>query len=215
MGHLLEYTRLPNNQWINLDLTTVTQGAPVIGSPVPIVDPVTHFQNVYVNTPSGPLIEYIRLLSGQWTTLDVAAASGYSAKNFFQLVGSPRPFVDLATGLQTLFVESANNDLIELIRAPNGGWTWVNLTATAQAPMIGSEPVPFADGSAELLFATSGPGHLWESRELPGGRWTSSDLTQTHGLALVGNNPAPIIDPVTGFLNVYDTANIIQEASPA
>jgi hypothetical protein len=100
-GHSIEFTRLPPGNWVALDLTAVYQGPTAIGETIPFTDPLTHFQNAYVRTASGDLAAYTRLADGRWITADFTA--GYNLPKIFS---DPEPFVDPATGYQSVYVRA-------------------------------------------------------------------------------------------------------------
>jgi len=100
-GHVVEYTRLPPGNWIAVDLTSQWRGPAVIGDAVPFTDPLTGFQNAYVRTGSGGLAAYTRLPDGSWIAADFTARYGLP-----KIFSDPQPFVDPATGYQSVFVRA-------------------------------------------------------------------------------------------------------------
>ncbi len=215
-GSLVEYTNMLTPRWTTLDVTNAAHGVAVTGTPEPFVDPVTGFENVYVTSTTGHLIEYTRLADGSWITLDLSVVSGLSALSNVT-VETPRPFVDLAAGVQTVFAAGRGGQLYEFARRLNGSWGYLNVAALPGQPQISGDPVPFDDnigGSREYLFYDSAGGQMWESSEQPNGSWTPFDISQSAGGPYVDGTPEPFVDPVTHLLNVYYDSSLITLSLP-
>jgi hypothetical protein len=209
-GDLIEYTTMLASHWTTLDVTNAAHGVAVTGTPEPFVDPVTGFENVYVTSATGHLIEYTRLADGSWITLDLSVVSGLGANLAF--AGTAQPFVDLATGVQTVFATSRGGQLYELARRLNGSWGALDVSSLPGQPQVGSDPIPFdynIGGSTEHLFYDSTAGQMWESIEQPNGSWTPSDITQMAGGPYADGTPEPFVDPLTHLLNVYYDSALI------
>jgi len=209
-GDLTEYTRLPAGNWISADLTAAARGPNIADSPQPFTDPLTGFQNAYATTADGHLVEYTRLPLGNWTSVDLTGVYGGQPVS-----ADPRPFTDPLTGLQNAYVTSQTGDLVEYTRLAAGNWIAFDISAHFGLPTFGSAPAPFAVGTAQVVFgATNGGGHLIQFARNSVGSWSAIDVTDAADGPTVTGDPSVIVDPLTHFLNVYDSQAPVDSIAP-
>jgi len=200
---LSEYTRLPNGSWIGLNLTDTYGGAPLFTDAVPVVDPLTGFQNAYAITQVGHMIEYTRVPDGRWITLDITATF-----HLPDTAGAPHPFTDPVSQNQIVFGRGTGGDVIQYARLSSGSWTAFDLTRSAGGPTVTVSPQPTVDPLTHLLavYSTAISGHLAEYARFPDGSWKSLDVTAFFGGPPLLGGAEPFVDPLTGFQNVYATS---------
>lgn len=199
---LSEYTRLPNGSWIGVNLTDGYGGAPLLSDGVPVVDPLTGFQNAYAITGADHLVEYTRLPDGRWVILDITAVF-----HLPDLTATPQPFTDPVSQNQIVFGKGTGGDVIQYARLPSGSWTAFDLTRSSGGPTVAASPQPIVDPLTHLLavYSSAISGHLTEYARFPDGSWKALDVTAAFGGPSLFGSAAPFVDPLTGFQNVYAT----------
>jgi hypothetical protein len=197
-GQLLEFARGATTGWGFVNLSTAAGGpSNLIGSPVPFVDPLTHFQNVYATTANHHLVEFTRLPAGNWISLDINAAFSVTADGGT----TPAPFVDPVTGLQDAYVVGGDGHLDEYTRFADGHWSSYDVTGAAGGPSLRGDPAPWAAEGLPLVYASSATGIIAFRRD-PVGKWSAAPVLVSVGGAGTGD-PEPFVDPVTSLLNIY------------
>jgi len=200
-GSLVELTQQANNAWISLNITGAYGGGPVVGNGVPVLDPVTGYQNAYIVNSSGHLLEYTRFPDGSWSYVDLTARWQMPA-----IEGrSVAPFVDRVSDNQRVVAADTEGELVEYSRATDGSWSALSL---APPLTIQGTPEPTVDPLTgfQNAYAVSSTGDLIEYTKMSTPNWVTLDVTNAaHGVPVMGT-PEPFVDPVTGLENVYVTS---------
>jgi hypothetical protein len=215
--HLVEYRNdqlNPGKVWSSYDLTdNAANSAFVAGSPTSIVDQLSNTVHVYIQAPSGDLLEYVQNSPGgsTWGAWDLTAA----AHGGMPIIGSPSAAYNAGDGQVHIYAEGTNGHLLEFVNDHVGGYLWNAWDLTAAAgndAAVAGAPNAVVDPTTGLIhiYDTSQRGDLVEYvNDHVGGRlWSAWDLTGAAGNgATVVGNPDAVVDQGSGLLHIYSTGH--------
>ena len=209
-GHLVESVNnnAGGHPWNAYDLTFgAGGGGPIAGDPAILLDYADHTTHVYVNTPSGHLVEYANDNAGghAWNAYDLS----FGAHGGGPITGNPTGTMAFVDGLIHLYAQTPAGDLVEYVNDNAGGHLWnvYDLSfgaggggAITSAPTT-TEAYPFLH-----VYARNSAGHLVEyvNNNTGGHLWNSYDLSfGAGGGGPVSGTPDTLINGEDGLLHVY------------
>lgn len=208
-GHLLELADdgVNGNAWNAYDLSAYAGGgSPINGTPGPVYDYSQGLVHIYVESWDYHLVEYVEDGANglAWNAYDLSA----DAAGGFAVGDSPDAVYDPVQSLIHIYVEGANQDLIEYVSDHRSGsvWSAYNLSAVAGGGnAIAGVPAALFDWvQGEIhIYAEALNGDLLECiADHVGGRvWNCYDVTASSGGPELEGSPSAVM--VGNLIHVY------------
>jgi peptidoglycan-N-acetylglucosamine deacetylase len=203
-GDLVEYVNdgAGGHLWNVYDLSAVSGGGPIVGTPTTIS--LSSTLHVYAQSWTGDLLEFVNTGGANaWSAYDLSAVTGAG-----RIVGSPSAIVFASSGTVHVYAQNSNGDLVEFASDGLGGRVW-----NAYDLSVDAGGGRFVGGSPDVVFfPPTGTVHIYirgANNDLleyvndyqVGHVWNTYDLTYFGYGSSIGTDPSAL--EWGGIVHVY------------
>jgi hypothetical protein len=196
--------------WSMYDLTVQAGSTTGLGgAPDAVYDAAQGLLHVYAQSANGDLLEYVNdgLGGHPWNVYDLSVFAGGGAS----IVGEPSAVYDAGQDLIHVYVQSANNHLVEYLSDHAAGHVWnaYDLSVFAGGGgAVAGQPGALYHPAQDFIhvYVQGANGHLMEyvSDHAWGRVWNAYDLTGSAGAGSpVGGTPDPLYSSAQGLVHIF------------
>ncbi len=193
-GHLIDYESAVTGGWATTDVSAVSGGPAIGGTPSALFDDAQGIVHVYAQASFGDLVEYVNdNANGQaWHAYDLNGVAGGGP------IASDPSALNFGLGSIHVYAENSVGDLVEYVNDSAYGriWNVYDLSVAAAGSFIAGTPAAISLGASRRIhvYARAANNDLVEfvNDGSYGRLWNSYDLTSAAYGPSIGTNPSAV-----------------------